>query len=76
VRLAADGEAGVPATVVARMFAGAVVRLEAEPRAAPGKVVVVDAPAGPGVPEVGAAVGLVLPRERLRLLPAEAETIA
>jgi hypothetical protein len=33
---------------------------------------VADVPAGPDAPSAGAAVGLVLPRERLRLLPAEA----
>jgi iron(III) transport system ATP-binding protein len=73
VRLAGDGEAALPATVVERIFAGPVVRVTAAPRAAPDQRLVADAPAGQPAPEVGGAVGLVLPKERLRLLAAEAE---
>jgi iron(III) transport system ATP-binding protein len=76
VRLAVDGEAGLPAAVVSRMFAGAVIRLEAAPSAAPGQILLADLPAGAPAPEVGAAVGLVLPRDRLRLLPRGLETRA
>ena len=68
VRLAADGEAGVPAAVVERVFAGSAVRLQAAPRAAPDQRVVIDVPFSQTAPEAGAAIGLVLPPERLRLL--------
>jgi iron(III) transport system ATP-binding protein len=69
VRLAVNGEASLPAAVVGRMFAGPVIRLEVAPSAAPDKVLMADLPAGAPAPEVGATIGLVLPRERLRLLP-------
>jgi iron(III) transport system ATP-binding protein len=76
VRLAADGEPGLPARIVGRVFAGPVVRFETAPHAAPDVRLIVDAPAGPGLPEIGEGAGLVLPRERLRLLAAEPETLA
>ena len=72
VRLAGDGEPGLPATVVGRTFAGPVVRLETAPHAAPAERLIADLPSSLPVPSVGAGVGLILPSERLRLLPAEA----
>jgi iron(III) transport system ATP-binding protein len=68
LRLAANGETGLPATVVSRAFAGPWVRLETAPCAAPDERLVADVAAGATAPEVGAAVDLVFPRERLRLL--------
>ena len=76
VRLAGQGETGLPATVIGRVFAGPVVRLEAAPWAAPDQVLTADVPAGAGAPQLGAAVDLVLPPERLRLLAAGPEPVA
>jgi iron(III) transport system ATP-binding protein len=72
VRLAANGEAGLRAIVVGRVFTGPAVRIEAAPLAAPDQRLIADVPAGPQIPDVGAAVDLVLPQERLRLLPERA----
>jgi len=71
VRFAVGGEVGLPATVLSRVFAGPVVRIEAAPAAAPEKRLIAEAAAGAALPAIGAVVDVVLPRERLRLLRAE-----
>jgi len=69
VRLAAAREAGgLAARVVDRRFAGATMRIEAAPEAAPDRVIVLDLPAGaPPPPAVGERVVIVLPPDRLHL---------
>ena len=69
VRLAKDGEPCLPAAVVGRTFTGAIVRVEATPYAAPEARLIIDLAGASAAPEVGAAVGLILPKARLRLLP-------
>jgi iron(III) transport system ATP-binding protein len=70
VRLAAQDEPGLAATVVGRVFAGPMVRLQLAPSAAPHQRLSADVPAASAPPEPGAAVALVLAPGRLRLLDA------
>jgi iron(III) transport system ATP-binding protein len=74
IRLAGPEEPGLAGQVTNRLFAGAAFRLLFAPDAAPDAVMALDVPAGQPCPQVGAAVRLIIPPERLRLFRPDGAT--